>query len=246
MQTEFTPAETTKFEGELAIITKKVESVTIESHDDIEKANSVLREVKAFQKDVEDNRTALTKPINDFLKEINAKAKNFSVPAEALEKNIKGKILDFNNAEERKQREKEAEVQRVITNIRSCKTTAELGLIPVVEGEDPRINLARAETQKAILDKIREWAKPTVESEKERIAEDAQIKEAQAQVQSAPVEAPKVKGIREIKVVKIVDESMIPRAYMMPDLKKIEESLKNWVVIAGVVYDTEKTFAVQR
>lgn len=246
MQTEFTPAETSKFEGELATITVKVDTVTIASHDDIEKANGVLREVKAFQKDVEDNRTALTKPMNDFLKEINAMAKKFSVPAEELEKKVKGKILDFNNAEERKQREKEAEVQRVITSIRQCKTTAELGLIPTVEGEDPRINLARAETQKLILDKIREGVKPTVETEKERIAEDNNIKAAQAQVQSAPVEATKIKGVREIKVVKIVDESMIPRAYMMPDMKKIEESLKNWVVIAGVIYDTEKTFAVQR
>lgn len=118
-------------------------------------------------------------------------------------------------------------------------------MIPIDPGEDPRINVARMERHRAILKKIREGAKPSVEMEKERIAEDNKIAEAKQQVQETP-EPEKIKGVREIKVVKVIDETLVPRAYMTPDLKKIEEALKNGVIIPGVNYETQKIFATQR
>lgn len=96
MQTEFTPAETSKFQTQLMEIQAKTKSVVIVSHEDVEKANMVLRDIKAFQKDIEDNRTALTKPMNDTVKQINAMAKQYYTPAEELEKEVKTKILGFN------------------------------------------------------------------------------------------------------------------------------------------------------
>lgn len=245
MQTEFTPAETSKFQTQLMEIQAKTKSVVIVSHEDVEKANMVLRDIKAFQKDIEDNRTALTKPMNDTVKQINAMAKQYYTPAEELEKEVKTKILGFNELEETRRRERENAVAHRIKLINQCNSTAELSMIPIDPGEDPRINVARMERHRAILKKIREGAKPSVEMEKERIAEDNKIAEAKQQVQETP-EPEKIKGVREIKVVKVIDETLVPRAYMTPDLKKIEEALKNGVIIPGVNYETQKIFATQR
>lgn len=246
METNFTPAVTTELQTKLTQITQKAEAVKVETHDDVVTATNIIKEVKEFGKYVETERTALTKPLNDTVTEINKMAKVYSIPAEQLEKELKGKILAFNEAELKKSQENEKKVQDKIKAINACNTTEELEAQAPEAGEDARINVARIARKNAIAEaaRIAAGVKPSVAVEEQRIEEEAELKQAQAQVQT-PAEPTAIKGVRTIKKLVILDPTLIPRAYMIPDEKKIEEALKNGAVVPGAILEDHQTLAVR-
>jgi hypothetical protein len=93
METNFTPAVTTELETQLTGLQQRSKEIAITSHDDVVKANDFLKEVKAFTKYVEEQRTALTKPLNDVVTQINDMAKKYKGPGDTIEKEIKDLIL---------------------------------------------------------------------------------------------------------------------------------------------------------
>ncbi len=134
-----------------------------------------LRDIKALAKQVNGKRLAITRPLNDALKEVNAlfkPAKDWLSEAEAL---LKGKILEFQNEQDRIARELQAEAdakarkEREKLERRAAKAeakgkddkaeelrgTAEAQIAPVVTSAAPKLaGISRRETWKAeITDK---------------------------------------------------------------------------------------------
>ncbi len=134
-----------------------------------------LRVVKALARQVNEKRLAITRPLNDALKEVNAlfkPAKDWLSEAEAV---LKGKLLEFQNeqdriarelqavanAKARKEREKlerraaKAEAKGKDDKAEELRQTAEAQIAPVVTSAAPKLaGISRRETWKAeITDK---------------------------------------------------------------------------------------------
>ena len=78
-----------------------VKAMEIDSQETYELAADELKSIKAKAKSLEDQRTAITKPINDALRGINALFKGPTDFLTQAEKVIKVKMLDFTTAQER-------------------------------------------------------------------------------------------------------------------------------------------------
>ena len=147
----------------------------IRTPEDAEDAGAILREIKGLANELEGKRTSITKPVNQALREVNAlfkPAKDWLAEAEKL---VKGKILEFQNeqdriarelqakadAEARKEREKlerraaKAEAKGKEDKAEELREQAETQIAPVVTSAAPKLaGISRRETWKTeITDK---------------------------------------------------------------------------------------------
>lgn len=72
-------------------------------------AKAQALELQKIEKSIEEVRVALVKPLNDQVREINAKAKAITAPIEAGKKGISGKLLRWQNEERLKAEQAAAE-----------------------------------------------------------------------------------------------------------------------------------------
>jgi hypothetical protein len=139
-------------------------------------------------------------------------------------------------------------IQQKIKDINACNSLEELDKYPAPTDvpEDGRIYVARVARKNAIIEagRIASGVKPSVEVEKERIKETNELKQAQQQVVT-PQPAPTVSGVRTTTHAVVVDINLIPRAYMVADLKAIEAALKNGAIVPGAKLEEKKTLAVR-
>jgi hypothetical protein len=97
---------------ELAVkpeVKKGIESLTKYANDvqitDVKIASDVginLSKIADLKKAVEDQRTEITKPLNLSLKSINSFFKKFSDPLEVIDKQLRGKVIEFGKTTEEK------------------------------------------------------------------------------------------------------------------------------------------------
>lgn len=85
----------------------------VDSYDMAEIAANQLKEVKAQFNTIEAERKAIVGPINDSVKRINTLFKLATGPCQEAEKIIKGKILTFNQEQDRIRREQEEKQRRL-------------------------------------------------------------------------------------------------------------------------------------
>ena len=78
-----------------------VKAMEVDSQETYELAADELKAIKAKAKSLEDQRTAITKPINDALKGINALFKGPTTFLEEAERVIKGKMISYSTEQER-------------------------------------------------------------------------------------------------------------------------------------------------
>ena len=190
---------------------------TVASDDDYAQAGEILKTVKGRYQEIEAKRKAMTLPLDEAKRRI---TDFFHQPLEQLgnaERQIKSAMLAFTQECERVRREQEEQLQALARAERERlnKLTSEK-LSQALEAG----NLEKAEE---ILDTVVEVATPTVQREK-----------------------PKVQGIRTVTRWKhrIVDESLIPREYLMPNerlLANIAVTAKGAVKIVGVEFYSEST-----
>lgn len=175
-------------------ITEKSESLTVENHEDMETANALLKETVAAEKEIEEVRTSMVKPLNDQVKQINALAKEFSAPVESAKLLVKEKILAFNRKQEEIRLAKERALQ---AGISACDKTDDrdgltaLDLIPDDVKSDPRFQIAfeRAkfrieESERIEAERVRQEAerKRIEETKAAQGAEMAEIERKQAEI----------------------------------------------------------------
>lgn len=233
-------------------------SYVIDSPEMYELAADELQQIKALQKNVETQRTAITGPMNAALKAVNAL---FKAPGDWLdeaEKILKRSMLSFQQEEERKRRE----AQRIADEA-AAKERARIAA-------EAAAAQARADAEAEELRKQAEQAKQTgdvetaarLESQAEsRVEEGAVAVQELAQTKeliSAPtatVAVPKVRGLSTRKVwkVEITDKLAFVRYIVahpeylelveanVPALNKIGLALKQACPIDGVrVFEDEQ------
>ena len=138
-------------------------------------AGEELKDIKRLAKQVNEKRLAITRPLNDALKEVNALFKPAKEWLSQAERLLKGKILEFQNeqeriarelqakadAEARKEREKlerraaKAEAKGKEDKAEELREQAETQIAPVVTSAAPKLaGISRRETWKTeITDK---------------------------------------------------------------------------------------------
>lgn len=92
----------------------RVSSLEINEFDDIENAKNILKECTELEKRIEDVRTSITKPVNDMIKNINNMAKEVALPVNEAKLDIKQKILNYNEEQERIKKLEENRIQNII------------------------------------------------------------------------------------------------------------------------------------
>ncbi len=100
------------------------EGVIILSREDVSHATDLVKVIKARHKEIEDERVALVKPLNDTVGRINDRFKAILAPLGTAEDDVKGKMLAFDREERRKVEAASKEAERLAAEA-AAKAAAE-------------------------------------------------------------------------------------------------------------------------
>lgn len=81
-------------------LTQYAEDLRVTTGKDAEEAGIKLFQISELKKTVEDQRTAITKPMNLALRSANAFFKRFSEPLETIDQQIRAKVVEFGKTTE--------------------------------------------------------------------------------------------------------------------------------------------------
>lgn len=124
-------AELARIEDHTSVVVSKAGRLVVASVAQENKAYDVLRQIKVQLKMIEAKRTAITKPLNQSLKEANAMFKTLAAPLKEAEKLIGDKVLEFKLVQEEKAAREQAKKEKIQAShrARGHKTHE---LVPVV------------------------------------------------------------------------------------------------------------------
>lgn len=186
---------------------KIVDQIEIKSFDDIETAKDILKDCTDLEKKIEDTRTSITKPINDMLKSINNLAKEVSIPVNEAKLNIKKKIVDFNERQEKLKKQEAERIDRIVSQIWKSVDVDSLNMYVNTLDEIEQNNFV---VKTAIFN-----IKMKLEEEKRRLEEEKKRKEEQEQLE-------KEKKLMSEEQSKIAEEKM----KIEQEKREIEEEKK--------------------
>jgi DNA polymerase III alpha subunit (gram-positive type) len=101
MSANIIPDEFSAVRPTLEIITAQAGSLRIVSPEAYEDAGALLKTIKGALRQIEAQRTSITAPMNEALRNANAQAKIAAAPFEAAEKRIKGAMISYADEQER-------------------------------------------------------------------------------------------------------------------------------------------------
>lgn len=101
------PDEFSAVRPTLEVITAQAGALRIVSPEAYEHAGSLLKTIKGALRQIETQRTSITAPMNEALRNANAQAKAASAPFEAAEKRIKGAMITYSDEQERIRQEEQ-------------------------------------------------------------------------------------------------------------------------------------------
>lgn len=189
-----------------------VERAVVDSDEKLEKASDLDRMLGQAEKKLEEERTAITAPLNQVLKHVNAKFKPFSGRVSAARKALKAKMTAYYEEQERKRREAEEAARRAAEE-EALAEAAKLEEAGDAEGAYEALAEA-AETPVAPV----------------------------APAPSGPVRGDYggTSSFTKTWKFEITDPEQVPREFCSPDEKLIREAVKNGTrSIAGVnIYET--------
>jgi len=97
----------------LDLITAQAGSLRIVSPEAYEDAGALLKTIKGALRQIETQRTLITAPMNEALRNANAQAKVASAPFEAAEKRIKGAMIAYADEQERLRQAEQRKAEEV-------------------------------------------------------------------------------------------------------------------------------------
>lgn len=197
-------------------------AIEISNQAEFEASNIVLVDVKKRIKELDEQRKAITKPLDDAKKEVMNLFRDPIDLLERAEKYIKGLMLKYTDKMEREAREEQARLQKLADQ--------------------------EAEKEKK---KIEAKIERAVASGKENKVEDLTAQLETIVPITAPVIAPaieKISGVvmKSTWIAEVVNIDEVPREYMEVNLKalnKIAQATKGSIKIAGVKFSETKSIA---
>lgn len=225
-------AKFNQLQADLTVFVAPVKQIAVINKATSEQASSTLREVKSFERKVEELRKQLVGPLNEQVKRINEFAKTITAPLSDAERHIKAQLLEFERV-----LEKEREAERAKEAEERKKREAEaLALIQeqaeevkaIAESESPE--MAAALQAKAAADAT-------------RIAFEAKKAHWDA---SKDIAANKVDGVRRTWKFEVEEPGKVPVEFLSVDEKKIKAAVAYGVRdIPGVRIFQEASIAVR-
>jgi len=201
------------------------------------KAINGLTFVQSVLKGTEKSRKELVKPINDEVSKINTSYKILQEPFRQAENNLKQAMLAWRQAEQR--RIEEERIRIVYENAERERIAREAAEKARVEAEE----LARKQAEDAGLDEteVDEWVAESTQSVPEVVAEVEQVPEDLAKTTKGTIGSINVRKTWDFEVT---NQSEIPRAYCVPDEKRIRVAVRAGVRdIPGVRIFEKETIA---
>jgi hypothetical protein len=246
------PAEYASVEPTLAAVRDGYrEIVTIRTPDQFTRAGELLKAVKGALKQIEDQRVAITKPINESLRAVNAQAKTAAAPFETAEREIKARMVEYSNEQERIRREEQRKVEAAAAAERARLVRLQAEAEAKARAEQER--LRREFEEAAAAGRAAEAAKlaaraDRVEEKSAAKIEALQIQEAQVVAPVIQREPPKVAGVatREVWKFRVTDPALVPDQYKVIDesrIRKVVQALKADANIPGVEVYSERQLA---
>lgn len=153
-------------------LVQKSEKLQIVKTEDTQIATAILKDCQNIEQELEEKRIEITKPLNDFVKEVNILFKETATPILTAKNNVKQKILAYNQEQERLRREEEEK--------RLAKERARLRKL-----EEERLERERLEQRKRDEEerKLRIEQERLQKLEEERIAKEIEANKANEEEQ---------------------------------------------------------------
>lgn len=216
-------------------------AITIEDSEDAEGATEVLAEIQRRKKRLETERKSLVEPVNEAKSRIQNLFNKLKAPLDEARDILEPKLIAFQDAEDRRIREANAQAEREA----QAKRAAEQKRIDDERAAAAQVARDAAEAARKASEALSETdASNTGEAEAEALAaadaarkaaedlaakrderptfELAEREEAVTTVQTASGSATR----RKVWTGEVVDESQVPRQYMTVDQKKINAAVK--------------------
>jgi len=166
----------------------------------------LAKQVKNFEKLVEERRKEIVGPLNDEVKKINAYAKSIIEPLSKAETHLKRELLSWDKVLEEERTKKRLEAEELFRQQQAALAAAEEKLkVDDLFGNDPKMFLKEASLDQAKIEV------------KQELVEN--LKEA---------DSIKVSGVQKFWTFEVVDESLIPREYF-----ELKPSLIRAAITAG-------------
>lgn len=246
------PAEFASVEPALAAIRSGYREIaTIKSPEQFSRAGDLLKAVKGALRQIEDQRVAITKPMNDALRATNAQAKTASAPFETAEREIKARMVEYTNEQERVRREEQRKAEEAARAER--ERLAKLAREAEEKARAEQERLRKEAEAAAAAGRAAEAAKLNARADRVEEKTAAKVEELQVREASvvAPViqrEPPKVAGVstREVWLFEVNDPTQVPRQYLIVDeskIRKVVQALKGDAQIPGVRVYSERQIA---
>lgn len=210
-------AAATELEVQVLSVPDQAKLITIKTPADYAAAGEFLVRLKGLRKQIDDTFDPIITKAHSAHKEAVAQKKKVEGPLAIGEGHIKGLMTDFRNEAERIRREQEAAARAEATR------KAEEEQLAKAEAAEKRGDTAKAE---AILNQPLKVVPMPVK----------------------PSETPTVAGVsfRQNWKARVIDETLIPREYLMVDmsaLNGIARSMKGKAVVPGVEFYPEDVVA---
>ncbi|MCL5990563.1 MAG: hypothetical protein M1419_00475 [Bacteroidetes bacterium] len=171
----------------------------------IDSAKSLVKDAQKIEKIIEDKRKEITAPLLEQQRGIKAYADNLVKELSEGIKGLREQIRNFEIEQERIRQEELRKIEEERTRIEAEKRKAEEEHAKLV-----------AEAQ----------ANGTPVTEIPPVPVVPEVSELDLRMREKELEASKSKSLRTAWDYKIVDESLIPRQYMIPDEKKLRAAIK--------------------
>lgn len=216
-----------------------------------ERAGELLKAVKGALKQIEEQRVAITKPMNDALRATNAQAKAAASSFEIAEREIKARMIEYTDEQERIRREEQRKAEEAARAERERLARQQREAEEKARAEQAR--LRREAEEAAAAGRAAEAAKLNARADRVEEKTAAKVEELQVREASvvAPViqrEPPKVAGVstREVWLFEVNDPTQVPRQYLIVDeskIRKVVQALKGDAQIPGVRVYSERQIA---
>jgi uncharacterized membrane protein YqiK len=245
------PAPTLAKSASDALLSAK--AYVIDSPEMYELAATELQQIKGLQKKVEAERTAITGPMNQALRAVNAFFKGPAGYLEQAESILKKSMSAYQVEQERLRIEEQRRLEAAAAAERARLAEEAAAAKAKADAEAEALRQQAAQAAASGDAEIAARLAAQAESRVEEGALTAQVMTQTSQLVSAPVAAAgarKVSGIstRENWTFEITDPALIPREYLMIDESKIRgvvRALKDATNIPGVRAYSEKSIAAR-
>ena len=172
--------------------------------DTLPQASDLLGLIKAALGEIDEQRVWLTKPLNEHVKGINAKAKEIAEPIQAADLMVRGKVTAFHTAErkrfeEERRRQEQAELARLAAE--AARIDAETPDDEPVEAPPPPAPIALNAPPKTVRSSMATTSMRDVW--KWEIADESKIPREYLMIDEKKVNAMVRAGIRQIEGVRI-------------------------------------------